>query len=225
MSVLVPALDAGQRRLDRERHEDPLARASRPTGGRSPLARRPANCQLPLRFCQSVRVSCGRGYSGSGLAVETGWSTGWSSGVSSGSRRSPDSPWRSRCPRWPATGPAPEREPSGELHKRGSSRYASAPVAAEAGPWGRRTSPRTNTYTHDPTKSVKSHSSISRTSARIGPHIFQHRQAPTSSNFSQGPIDARLAIERAGAVVLRGDVLAVHLSPAGSRCRRRCGSG
>src|SRR5690349_1494082 len=31
----------------------------------------PANCQMPLRLCQSARVSCGRGYSGSGLAVET----------------------------------------------------------------------------------------------------------------------------------------------------------
>src|SRR5215218_8807921 len=31
----------------------------------------PANCQMPLRLCQSGRVSCGRGYSGSGLVVET----------------------------------------------------------------------------------------------------------------------------------------------------------
>ncbi len=30
-----------------------------------------ANCQMPLRFCHSVRVSCGRGYSGSGFVVET----------------------------------------------------------------------------------------------------------------------------------------------------------
>src|SRR4051812_41084501 len=31
----------------------------------------PANCQRPLRLCQSGRVSWGRGYSGSGLVVET----------------------------------------------------------------------------------------------------------------------------------------------------------
>src|SRR5690349_14487341 len=31
----------------------------------------PANCQMPFRLCQSGRVSCGRGYSGSGLVVET----------------------------------------------------------------------------------------------------------------------------------------------------------
>src|SRR5262245_57022957 len=29
------------------------------------------NSHSPLRFCQSGRVSCGRGYSGSGLVVET----------------------------------------------------------------------------------------------------------------------------------------------------------
>src|SRR5438477_10722719 len=33
----------------------------------------PANCHWPLRLCQSGRVSCGRGYSGSGFVVET-WS-------------------------------------------------------------------------------------------------------------------------------------------------------
>src|SRR5688572_7931461 len=31
----------------------------------------PANCQMPFRRCQSGRVSCGRGYSGSGLVVDT----------------------------------------------------------------------------------------------------------------------------------------------------------
>src|SRR5688572_24021644 len=29
----------------------------------------PVNCQMPFRLCQSGRVSCGRGYSGSGLVV------------------------------------------------------------------------------------------------------------------------------------------------------------
>src|SRR5689334_2571343 len=31
----------------------------------------PANCQMPFRLCQSVRVSWGRGYSGRGLVVLT----------------------------------------------------------------------------------------------------------------------------------------------------------
>jgi hypothetical protein len=31
----------------------------------------PVNCQMPLRLCQSARVSCGRGYSGRGLVVLT----------------------------------------------------------------------------------------------------------------------------------------------------------
>src|SRR5437762_1341878 len=30
-----------------------------------------ANCQMPLRLCQSGRLSCGRGYSGSGFDVDT----------------------------------------------------------------------------------------------------------------------------------------------------------
>src|SRR5215218_2366367 len=31
----------------------------------------PANCQMPFRLCQSGRVSCGRGYSGSGFVSDT----------------------------------------------------------------------------------------------------------------------------------------------------------
>src|SRR5918992_3789257 len=43
-----------------------------PVGGDSP-AEASANCQVPLRFCQRERVSCGRGYSGRAFAGETSW--------------------------------------------------------------------------------------------------------------------------------------------------------
>src|SRR3954471_21024389 len=49
------------------------------TGGVLMLAA-PANCQAPLRLCQSGRVNWGRGYSGSGLVVETWLVQGVASG-------------------------------------------------------------------------------------------------------------------------------------------------
>ena len=96
---------AREGRLDRERDQDLLGRASCPAAA-APPALPKASCQRPLRLSQSSRTSCGRGYSGGPGRAGRPWPSASPAGPSPAASRRP------------ATGPS---RPSGPSPCRGGS--------------------------------------------------------------------------------------------------------